>query len=569
MKIYTFHTTQMLPIPIEKAWDFFSDPKNLETITPDSMQFKTIAGDPDFGHPDEMGHRNHACRRRQIFCGRATFRALCALAPQAFFQGNSRRHRNGRHCRLQIADGYFGTHGPPVSGEAQTQGNIRIPAQKTQRTFWRIYTLKMTVFWFRRDLRWDDNAGLFHALQHENVLPVFIFDDSILSELPKDDARVTFIHQQLEAMQKQLKKHGKSLATFHGKPLEIYRKLLKENDIKAVYTNHDYEPYARKRDLELSKFFKEHGVEFKTCKDQLIFEKDEVVKDDGSPYVVFTPYSNKWQQNFRKQELVRYPSEKKLDNIVKHQYPFLELSDIGFEKSKIKVPDYDVSANLINHYEATRNFPALDKTSHLGIYLRFGVVSIRKMVEKALKSKNDVFLKELIWREFFMQILWHFPQTVNKSFRPKYDHIRWENNEDFFEKWCTGRTGYPIVDAGMRELNQTGHIHNRVRMVVAGFLCKHLLIDWRWGETYFATKLLDYEQSSNVGNWQWAAGSGVDAAPYFRIFNPAEQEKKFDKDLKYIKKWVPELATDKYPKPIVDHKQAREKCLAVYKKAVG
>jgi len=428
----------------------------------------------------------------------------------------------------------------------------------------------MTVFWFRRDLRLDDNTGLFHALNSgEEVLPIFIFDDAILSQLPKDDARVTFIHQQLEKIQSQLQSIGKSLAIFHGKPIEIYQKLIAENDIKAVYTNHDYEPYARKRDLELFHLFKEHNIDFKTSKDQVIFEKSEVVKDDGTPYVVYTPYSNKWKEHFKKIQLVNYNSQDFLNNIALHSYPFLSLNEIGFETASISISSFDVSNNLIDNYEATRNFPALNKTSYLGIYLRFGAVSIRKMVSKAIESKNETFFKELIWREFFMQILWHFPHTTKASFRPKYDTIQWENNEALFQKWCEGNTGYPFVDAGMRELNATGHMHNRVRMITASFLCKHLLIDWRWGETYFATKLLDYEQSSNVGNWQWAAGSGVDAAPYFRIFNPTEQIKKFDKELKYIKKWIPELDTLDYPKPIVDHKEAREKCLRVYKEAVG
>ena len=428
----------------------------------------------------------------------------------------------------------------------------------------------MNIFWFRRDLRLDDNAGLFHAFNSgEAVLPIFIFDESILSQLSKDDARVTFIHQQLEKIQNQLESMGKSLAVFHGKPLDIYEKLIAENQIKAVYTNHDYEPYARKRDLELFHLFKENNIEFKTSKDQVIFEKSEVVKEDGTPYVVYTPYSNKWKENFKKTTLINYNSEDYLNNITLHPYPFLSLNDIGFETSTIAVTPYDISYNLIDNYEATRNFPALNKTSYLGIYLRFGAVSIRKMVVKAIESNNETFLKELIWREFFMQILWHFPHTTQSCFRPKYDTIQWDNNEALFQKWCDGKTGYPFVDAGMRELNATGHMHNRVRMIVASFLCKHLLIDWRWGETYFATKLLDYEQASNVGNWQWAAGSGVDAAPYFRIFNPTEQIKKFDKDLKYIKKWIPELETFDYPKPIVDHKEAREKCLRVYKNAVG
>ena len=428
----------------------------------------------------------------------------------------------------------------------------------------------MTIFWFRRDLRLEDNTGLFYALKNgEDVLPIFIFDDIIISQLPQDDARVSFIHWQLQQMQNQLRAVGKSLAIFHGSPLEIFTRLVAENSVKKVFTNHDYEPYARKRDLEIYHLLKKHDIEFITSKDQVIFEKSEVVKDDGTPYVVFTPYSNKWINNFSKISVVNYNSEDYLNKISLHPYSFLQLEDMNLKRSLITVPPYDISDSLIDNYEATRNFPALDKTSYLGAYLRFGVVSIRKIVAKAQESKNETFLKELIWREFFMQILWHFPHTVNSSFRPKYDAIVWSNDEHLFLKWCEGKTGYPFVDAGIRELNATGHMHNRVRMIVASFLCKHLLIDWRWGETYFATKLLDYEQSSNVGNWQWAAGSGVDAAPYFRIFNPSEQVKKFDKDLAYIKKWIPELNTTTYPAPIVEHKEARERCLKTYKNAVG
>jgi len=428
----------------------------------------------------------------------------------------------------------------------------------------------MNIFWFRRDLRIDDNKGFFEALNAgKEVLPIFIFDKSILDELPKDDARVTFISDLLVKMNHELNKQQKSLALFYGNTSEIFEKLIQENKIENVYTNHDYDPYARKRDLEIFKILKKNSIGFKTCKDQVIFEKSEVAKEDNSPYVVYTPYSKKWKHHFRKEHLNAFKSEKLIENIIQHSYPFLTLKDIGFETSKIKVAPFDVSSELIGNYEQTRNFPALNKTSMLGTHLRFGAVSIRKMVAKALEEKNETFLNELIWREFFMQILWHFPHTIHKSFREKYDAIAWDNNEALFQKWCEGKTGYPFVDAGMRELNATGHMHNRVRMVVASFLCKHLLIDWRWGETYFATKLLDYEQSSNVGNWQWAAGSGVDAAPYFRIFNPTEQVKKFDKDLKYIKKWVPELETLEYPEPIVDHKEARERCLKVYKAAVG
>jgi deoxyribodipyrimidine photo-lyase len=428
----------------------------------------------------------------------------------------------------------------------------------------------MNIFWFRRDLRLEDNKALFESLQNgEAVLPIFIFDSFILDQLPKDDARVSFIHDLLANINTELQKKGKSLSVFFGEPIAIIEKLITENRIKSLYANRDYEPYARQRDKAIYELLQSHNIEFKSFKDQVIFEKSEVTKDDGLPYVVFTPYSRKWKENFKKNQIQFSASENHLDNISAHNYPFLSLEEIGFERSSIKVIPFDVSKNLIQNYEATRNFPAVNKTSYLGAYLRFGAVSIRKIVAIAIQEKNETFLNELIWREFFMQILWHYPHTKNNSFRPKYDAIKWNNNEEEFQKWCEGKTGYPFVDAGMRELNATGHMHNRVRMIVASFLCKHLLIDWRWGETYFAQKLLDYEQSSNVGNWQWAAGCGVDAAPYFRIFNPTEQIKKFDKDLVYIKKWIPELNELSYPEPLVDHKLARERCLRVYKEAVG
>lgn len=427
----------------------------------------------------------------------------------------------------------------------------------------------MNIFWFRRDLRLDDNRALFEALSNAATLPVFIFDENILSELPKDDARVTFISALLDNIQAILKQNHKSLAVFHDDPIHVFKKLVAENaEINAIYTNHDYEPYAQKRDAEVGAFLKSKNIAFHTFKDQVIFEKEEVIKEDGKPYVVFTPYSKKWKENFNEKLTESFPSEKKLAEIAQHSYPYLSLKDIGFEASGIKVADYNISSALIENYAETRNFPGIEGTSHLSPHLRFGAVSIRKIVKTALKHRKETFLNELIWREFFMQILWHFPNTVTESFRPKYDHIQWRNNKSEFQSWCEGTTGYPIVDAGMRQLNTTGTMHNRVRMIVASFLCKHLLIDWRWGEAYFAEKLLDYEQSSNIGNWQWAAGSGVDAAPYFRIFNPSEQVRKFDKDLKYIRKWVPEFEQLDY-RPIIDHKEARERCLVVYKKAVG
>ncbi|WP_432670663.1 cryptochrome/photolyase family protein [Flavobacterium sp. SM2513] len=428
----------------------------------------------------------------------------------------------------------------------------------------------MTIFWFRRDLRLEDNHGLFEALSNsESVLPIFIFDKTILDELPINDSRVTFIHESLTEINAKLQKINNSLAVFYGEPETIFKQLFTENTVEAVYTNHDYEPYALKRDKQLNTFFKKENTDFKTFKDQVIFERNEVVKDDGLPYVVYTPFLNKWKEKLKNNPIRNYDSEGLLQIIGSHSYPFLSLKEIGFEESQIKVQPYDISKKVIENYDETRNFPAIDQTSYVSVHLRFGTISIRKLVQYAAKFQEETYLKELIWREFFMQILWHFPHTIHNSFRPKYDAIQWLNDEELFEKWCLGKTGYPIVDAGMRQLNKTGYMHNRVRMVVASFLTKHLLIDWRWGETYFAQKLLDYEQSSNVGNWQWAAGSGVDAAPYFRIFNPTEQVKKFDKELKYIKKWVPELETLNYAQPIVEHKMARERCLKTYKEAVG
>ena len=430
----------------------------------------------------------------------------------------------------------------------------------------------VNIFWFRRDLRLEDNVGLYQALQSEHpVLPIFIFDKDILDKLPKDDARVTFIHDTLQSLNQTLKsKHNSGIAMYHGKPETVYKQLITEFNIHTVFTNHDYEPYATSRDKAIGELLATSNIDFKTYKDQVIYERNDVVKDDGNPYKVYTPFSRKWMAAFESDGLTFSPSENTLDNTVKDiTYPNLSLNDIGFTETSVKVPQYTVNKELINTYEDTRNFPAQDSTSRLGPHLRFGTVSVRRMVEQAHKQENKTFLKELIWREFFMQILWHFPHTPVDSFKAKYDRIEWRNNEAEFKQWCEGKTGYPLVDAGMRQLNQTGFMHNRIRMLVGSFLCKHLLIDWRWGEAYFAEKLHDYDLSSNVGNWQWVAGSGVDASPYFRIFNPTTQIKKFDKDLAYIKKWVPDFQELTYPQPMVDHKAARERCLEVYKAAVS
>ena len=430
----------------------------------------------------------------------------------------------------------------------------------------------VNIFWFRRDLRLDDNVGFYNALKSEHpVLPIFIFDEEILKKLPKDDARITFIYETLQKMRVKLEdKNSSSIAMFHGEPAIVYKNLLEKYNIDTVFTNRDYEPYAKERDDKIQQLLNDNTIKFKTFKDQVIFEQNEVTKKDGLPYVVYTPYMKVWKEQFKTHTLDFYYTSSFLKNLIQDkELPNLSLSDIGFIKSHQKIKKHIVTPALIQNYEDTRNFPAQDSTSKLGPHLRFGTVSIRKMIEKAITEKNEIFWQELIWREFFMQILWHFPHTSKNSFKAKYDRIDWRNNEAEFLKWCNGQTGYPLVDAGMRQLNETGFMHNRIRMLVGSFLCKHLLIDWRWGEAYFAEKLHDYEMASNIGNWQWVAGSGVDAAPYFRIFNPTTQIKKFDNDLAYIKKWVPDFQEFTYPKEMVDHKEARERCLATYKEALN
>ena len=429
----------------------------------------------------------------------------------------------------------------------------------------------VSLFWFRRDLRLHDNHGLFEALQaNEAVLPVFIFDPAILESLPKNDARVEFIHHKLTEINASLQTHGSGVAVYHGSPQAILDEITNEFDVNAVYYNHDYEPYALERDADISKLLESKSIPFKSYKDQVIFEKNQITKDDGLPYKVYTPFSKKWLAAFNSEDCRVFDSENLLDHTHKSKsLNWVDLNAMGFEPNPVKVAPYKVEKEIIENYEATRNFPAVDGTSKLGPHLRFGTVSVREIVAKAIRHENITFLKELIWREFFMQILWHFPHTVTRSFKPQYDAIKWRNDPEEFKKWCDGTTGYPLVDAGMRELNQTGFMHNRVRMLVGSFLCKHLLIDWRLGEAYFAEKLHDFELSSNVSNWQWVAGCGVDAAPYFRIFNPTTQVTNFDKAHTYIKKWVPEYQELTYPTPMVDHKFARERCLTTYKEALA
>ena len=429
---------------------------------------------------------------------------------------------------------------------------------------------KLNLFWFRRDLRLINNHGLYEALQSElPVLPIFIFDTNILEKLEnKEDKRVDFIFQALQKLNEYLEKQGKSIQIFYGKPLEIYQKLTEKYNIESVFCNEDYEPYAIKRDQEIKDFLASKNINFYQFKDQVIFQKDEITKADGKPYTVYTPYSKQWLLKFNDQNLEFFASEKKLENLLNIEKQNITLENVGFKKTNYLFENPKINLEILEKYHETRNSPTKE-TSQMSVHLRFGTISTRKLVKLASELNDNTYLKELIWREFFMQILWHFPKVIHHSFKEKYDNIAWENNEELFQKWCEGKTGYPIVDAGMRELNETGLMHNRVRMVCASFLTKHLLTDWRLGEAYFAEKLMDYDLSANNGNWQWSAGSGCDAAPYFRVFNPEEQQKKFDPNFIYIKKWVKEFGTSAYPKPIIEHKFARERALKRYKEGLG
>ncbi|MCC7467108.1 MAG: deoxyribodipyrimidine photo-lyase [Saprospiraceae bacterium] len=454
-------------------------------------------------------------------------------------------------------------------------------------------TTPVSIFWFRRDLRLHDNAGLYHALKSGlPVLPIFIFDEHILDDLSdRQDARVTFIHRSLQHLKEELEALGSTLWVFKGRPDEVWTQLLDKLPVGAVYTNHDFEPYAIRRDEAVADLLAGRNIPFLTFKDHVIFEKTEVLKSDGLPYTVFTPYSKKWLEKLHsrwstfKDEagevhkisfyLKSYPNHRYFDRFVSardlpystsaHAFPSLE--ELGFSPSPLSFPPAQVARGLIRNYDKTRDIPGIQGTSRLGIHFRFGTISIREKAWHAMQL-NATYLNELIWRDFYSQILAHFPHVVGHPFRAAYDQLEWRNAPEDFEKWKAGKTGYPIVDAGMRELNATGYMHNRVRMITASFLSKHLLLDWRLGEAYFAEKLLDYDLASNSGGWQWAAGCGTDAAPYFRIFNPTEQTKKFDPQYQYIRKWVPEFGTPAYPRPMVEHTFARERCLKAYKKAL-
>jgi deoxyribodipyrimidine photo-lyase len=430
----------------------------------------------------------------------------------------------------------------------------------------------ISIFWFRRDLRLEDNHGLYQALQAgKPVLPLFIFDWNILNELPDSrDARVQFLHQEINTIKKDLENtHGSSVLIKYGKPAKVWEEVVQEYPVENVFCNRDYEPYAKKRDKHLYEWFRNKNINFKGYKDHVIFEKDEVLKDDGDPYVVYTPYMKRYKSHLKEEDLESYPVKQYAANFLKTDpLATVSLAEMGFQEFEFNYPSRKVDNEIIRNYHETRDIPSIEGTTRLSMHLRHGTISVRKLA-KIARDENPKFFNELIWRDFYQSILYHYPHSLNQSFRPQYDAIEWENNEEHFKAWCKGKTGYPLVDAGMRELNESGFMHNRIRMLVSSFLTKHLLIDWRWGEQYFAQKLLDYEAASNVGGWQWAAGSGVDAAPYFRIFNPELQLKKFDPDFKYVKKWVSEFGTDDYPEPIVVHKEARERALNRFREALN
>jgi len=429
---------------------------------------------------------------------------------------------------------------------------------------------KVSIFWFRRDLRLHDNHGLFEALGGEQpVLPIFIFDRNILDDLEdKDDARVTFIHERLSKMHGQLRQRKKALKVYFGEPESIWKEILSEFEVSAVYTNRDYEPYARKRDEKIEKLLADYDIPLNTYKDHVIFEQSEILTNVGEPYTVFTPYSKKWNSKVNQYAYQEFTCDELLGNCLTIDLELLSLKDIGFVESDLKVPDYDISKDLLKDYKQNRDKPYIDGTSRLSPHLRHGTISVREVCRQA-KEYSSTFMNEIIWRDFYSQVLYHHPKVETQNFKSKYDAVKWRRSDKDFEAWCAGKTGFPIVDAGMRQLNKSGWMHNRVRMITASFLCKDLLVDWRRGEAYFAKKLLDYDLASNNGGWQWAAGTGTDAAPYFRIFNPTTQLEKYDPNREYVKKWVPEFGTDDYPEPMVDHKKARERALETYKSALN
>ncbi|TGE15405.1 cryptochrome/photolyase family protein [Hymenobacter elongatus] len=433
---------------------------------------------------------------------------------------------------------------------------------------------KIVLFWHRRDLRLHDNAGLAVALQSGlPVVPLFIYDREILDQLPsRRDARVTFIYDEVERLGRQTEQAGGTFLAFYGRPLEVFAQLVQHYEVAGVYTNEDYEPYAAVRDAAIAELIKPAGTEFRVFKDQVIFAKNEILSKSGTPPRVFGAYSKTWLAALRDEHLVPYPSTEHF--VESNLMPLAEaaprptLEQMGFERYEQFVPAAELpAAALVSNYHNTRDKPGLvNSSTRRSVHLRFGTLSVRELMQQA-KELNPKLLNELIWRDFFMMILWHYPFTATESYDPRLRLVPYRNNEDEFRAWCEGRTGYPLVDAGMRELNQTGYMPNRARIAAAGFLVKHLLIDWRWGDRYFADKLLDYDMSQNVGNWQWMAGTGAVAAPWFRVYSPQSQQEQYDTTFDYVRQWIPEFGTRDYPTPIVEHKFARERAIATFRAA--
>ena len=485
--------------------------------------------------------------------------------------------------------------------------------------------LSSGLMWFRRDLRAQDNAALSLALQScTQVHCVFVFDTAILDALPRQDRRVEFIRGSLVSLDAKLRdlagKDGTGLIVRHARAEHEIPRLAHELGVQAVFANHDYEPAALARDAAVRGALANAGIGLHTCKDQVIFEREEVLTAAGTPYTVFTPYKNAWLKKLDAHALAPHPVEPHAAHLANIPEPLRQpvpgLEDIGFAPSNLaQLPVHCGSegarelledfSHRLDKYQATRDFPAVKGPSYLSVHLRFGTVSIRSLARLAHDRAHEgspgagTWLGELIWRDFYFQILANFPNVVERSFKPAYDRIHWEQGshaQDLFAAWCEGRTGYPLVDAAMAQLNQTGYMHNRLRMVVASFLCKDLGLDWRWGEHYFAKALIDFDLAANNGGWQWASSSGCDAQPYFRIFNPVSQSEKFDAEGKFIHRYVPQLADlaapavhapwqalpmdllaagveigKNYPAPLVDHAKARDKTLeryAVVKKAL-
>ncbi len=429
---------------------------------------------------------------------------------------------------------------------------------------------EIAVFWFRRDLRIDDNLGLYQALKSGfKVLPVYIFDPEIWSRYTDvDNRQLHFIRNAVYQLKQELIDLNSDLLVFEDLPPVVFQNLINEYNVKMVFANEEFDPFSIQRDRKISEFLNSNGITLNLFTDHLIHKPGVILKPDRSPYTIFTPFSKQWKLALKDQNLVPFP----VTSLISNLYTPKKVSN--FKKLKTQQTilspiNREIPTEIIQTYDATRDFPAIHNgTSQLGVHLRFGTISIRKLVSIALQL-NIQFLNELIWREFFMHILFHFPYVIDGAFKSKYNNIHWQNNELEFENWCLGNTGVPIVDAGMRQLIQTGFMHNRVRMIVASYLVKHLLIDWRWGEAYFAQKLIDYELSANNGNWQWVAGTGCDAAPYFRIFNPFRQQERFDPTFEFVKLWVPEYQTEEYKKRFVtDLKKAAERCINVYKTSI-